>query len=353
MDFFPCFRESFFALCRRRNGGFLNHSPFPQFYGADVGKTLFLMLSRRNVRIKVMQLLFAERQNEGLTAKGTLTAFHKMVDQSYATLMFDLYTMCKVLAEARHEKDRRKDKMVKSEADNSFQSHLYDNPLTLSLSNSEELLSFAERHEFAELLDEERLRSFYEIAKGWEGYEDFASQKEPTLDDCLGALLKAHKALMDSEGYNDFIEDRFARWDEDKSLVVGAAKKILKSLPQSEAFLSAYKTDDETREDFGEHLLQYVLENDVELLGDIEPVIENWDVSRVAVLDMVLLKMALAELLQFKQIPMKVTLNEYVELAKTYSTDKSKEFINGILDKLMHKLEDEGKIVKKGRGLKE
>lgn len=300
-----------------------------------------------------MQLLFAERQNEGLDAKGTLSAFHRMVDQSYATLLFDLYVMCKVLAEARHEKDRRNAKMVKSDADLAFQSHLYDNPLTLSLSNSEELLRFAETQNFAELIDEERLRSFYEIAKGWEGYEDFAIEKEPSLDACLGALLKAHKALMDSEGYNDFIEDRFARWDEDKSLVVGAAKKVLKSLPQSEAFLNAYQTDDETRLSFGEHLLKRVLENDTELLSDIEPVIQNWDVSRVAVLDMVLLKMALAELLEFTQIPMKVTLNEYVELAKNYSTDKSKEFINGILDKLMHKLEGEGKIVKKGRGLKE
>ncbi len=311
------------------------------------------MLSRRNVRIKVMQLLFAERQNEGLNAKGTNTAFHKMVDQSFATLMFDLYVFCKVLAEAREEKDRRKARIIKSDEDTSFQSHIFDNPLTLSLNNSEQLLVFAEKHQFAELIDEERLRSFYEIAKGWEGYEEFATTKEPTLDACLGALLKSHKALMDSEGYNDFIEDRFARWDEDKSLVIGSAKKILKSLPQSESMLDAYRTESETREEFGEHLLDYVLENDVALLGDIEPVIENWDVERVAVLDMVLLKMALAELLQFKQIPMKVTLNEYVELAKTYSTDKSKEFINGILDKLMHKLEGEGKIVKKGRGLKE
>jgi len=300
-----------------------------------------------------MQLLFAERQNEGLSAKGTLTAFNKMVDQSYATLLFDLFVMCKVLAEARDEKIRRSEKMVKTEADVSFQSHIYDNPLTLSLSNSEDLLRFAEKHNFSALIDEERLRSFYEIAKGWDGYEEFATQKEPTLDSCLGALLKAHKALMDSEGYNDYLEDRFARWAEDKSLVIGAAKKILKGLPASESKLHAYQTDSETREGFGQHLLSYVLDNDAGLISDIEPVIENWDIERVAVLDMILLKMALAELLQFTQIPMKVTLNEYVELAKTYSTDKSKEFINGILDKLMRKLEAEGKIVKKGRGLKE
>jgi len=94
-----CFRESFFALCFRNGVGFNDHSPF--------GKTLFVMLSRRNVRIKVMQLLFAQRQNEGLSAKGTLTAFHEMVNQSYATLMFDMYVFCRVLAEAREEKKRR------------------------------------------------------------------------------------------------------------------------------------------------------------------------------------------------------------------------------------------------------
>ena len=77
----------------------------------------------------------------------------------------------------------------------------------------------------------------------------------------------------------------------------------------------------------------------------------NWDINRIAIMDMILLKMALTELMEFQSIPTKVTLNEYIELSKYYSTPKSKVFINGILDKLIVELKEEKKIVKTGRGL--
>ena len=86
-------------------------------------------------------------------------------------------------------------------------------------------------------------------------------------------------------------------------------------------------------------------------MGIIEPSLKNWDADRVAVIDMIILKMALVELMSFPTIPTKVTLNEFVEIAKKYSTEKSKDFINGILDRLMKQLEKEGKIKKEGRGL--
>ena len=93
------------------------------------------------------------------------------------------------------------------------------------------------------------------------------------------------------------------------------------------------------------------MDKDQELFNIIEPNLKNWDADRVAIIDMILLKMAIGELISFSSIPTKVTLNEYVEIAKVYSTDKSKDFINGILDRLMKKLEKEGQINKSGRGL--
>ena len=86
-------------------------------------------------------------------------------------------------------------------------------------------------------------------------------------------------------------------------------------------------------------------------MGHIIPVLENWDHERLALVDTILLQLAICEFLHFPTIPSKVTLNEYVELAKNYSTAKSKEFINGVLDKLMTELTSSGKIVKNGRGL--
>ena len=320
------------------------------------------MLSRRNVRVKVMQLLYAQRLDPALTPRLAAAAFESAVEQSYRTLLFTLYAYARVLREARAEAERRRVRLRKTEQDAAFRSHLYDNPVALALANAPELAKAAERHAFAELLDEERLRGFYEVAKSWDGYEDYATAAEPTRDEHLGAVLKAHKSLMDDEGYNDHLGDHFARWEQDKSLVIGAVKKVLKSLPAAaldadglaqRPFLHAYRPGDETVRDFGRHLLDYVLAEDERLLETIRPVLNNWDPERVAVLDMVLLKMALGELLEFPQIPPKVTLNEYVELAKTYSTDKSKDFVNGVLDALLRKLRREGLIVKEGRGLVE
>ena len=130
-------------------------------------------------------------------------------------------------------------------------------------------------------------------------------------------------------------------------------KKTIKALPSPTDFYENYRPPKETTEEFGEMLLQGFIETDEELLQLIEPTLKNWDADRVALIDMILLKMALTELMNFPTIPSKVTLNEFVEISKLYSTEKSKDFINGILDRLMKKLNKEGKIKKEGRGLLE
>ena len=99
--------------------------------------------------------------------------------------------------------------------------------------------------------------------------------------------------------------------------------------------------------------MEKVFYEDEVLHGIIEPILKNWDADRVAIIDMILLKMALTEFTNFPSIPTKVTLNEFVEISKMYSTEKSKDFINGVLDRLLKKLNAEGKIKKAGRGLLE
>ena len=105
--------------------------------------------------------------------------------------------------------------------------------------------------------------------------------------------------------------------------------------------------------DFGKELLYKAIRHDKELQEMIVEKLNNWKEDRVAVLDMLLLKLGICEFLYFESIPTKVTINEYVGLAKDYSTDKSKRFINGILDRLMKDLDAKGRINKEGRGLKE
>ncbi len=150
------------------------------------------------------------------------------------------------------------------------------------------------------------------------------------------------------------MDDQYSFWQEDKSLVVGALKKIIKQLPDpNERFFDEYLPDKDTVTDFGRRLIEVTMEQADELEKLIEPTLKNWDMERLAVLDVIIIKMALVEFLYFPTIPTKVTLDEYVDISKEYSTPKSKDFVNGILDKLMKTLLEEGKIKKEGRGLLE
>ena len=166
-------------------------------------------------------------------------------------------------------------------------------------------------------------------------------------------LLFLFKYSVTGEIYNELMDDYFLNWWDDKSLVIGAIKKSIKAMPFDGAYIDAMRPNYETIKEFGESLLLDVINNNEDLLATIEPALNNWDADRVAVIDMIILKMALSELMNFPTIPTKVTLNEFVEIAKLYSTDKSKDFINGILDRLFKKLDKEGKIKKEGRGLVE
>ncbi len=167
-------------------------------------------------------------------------------------------------------------------------------------------------------------------------------------------LLELFRFCRRNELFNEIIEDHYANWEDDKSLIIGTIKKVLKALPSDdENFIMEHYPDKETTKEYGEFLLSRTLKEDDLLLKQIEPVLQNWDAERVAVLDMIMIKMALCEFMYCPTIPTKVTLNEYVELAKNYSTSKSKEFVNGILDRLLQDLISKGKIVKEGRGLLE
>ena len=174
---------------------------------------------------------------------------------------------------------------------------------------------------------------------------------ESTNEDHVEILLELYRFCRKNEVFNEIMDDRFCGWTDDKSLVIGALKKTLKILPKSGPIYEEHIPDDDTVEVFGKFLLENTHKQDQELEALINPVLENWDSERVALIDMILIKMGVVEMTNFKTIPAKVTLNEYVELSKTYSTDKSKEFVNGVLDKLLKQLDSEGKIVKEGRGL--
>lgn len=308
------------------------------------------MLSRRNIRIKVMQLQYAKRLDATLDHKGMKTRFARSVEQSYNLYLFCVWQLVKVAEFTKNDAVKRSSKYLPSEEDKRFSPKLYNNDLIRSIEASDAFQKMVKARKISARVDNDMTRLFYTEFIKTDSFNEYMSN-ESTNEDHKNILLALYKFCLSNETYNDYIEEKFDNWIHDKSLVVGAMKKTIKSLPNENDFFKPFVPSDKMTLEFGEDLLHKSNHFDNELLELVQPALKNWDVDRVAIIDLVLLKLALCEMLYFPTIPVKVTINEFVDISKIYSTPKSKDFINGILDKLMKKLADKGRIQKEGRGL--
>ncbi len=309
------------------------------------------MLSRRNVRIKVMQILYATTRTEKASPGDSIRGYRQLVENSFHLYLYNLLCLLRVAEYARQDKARKTSKLRPSAEDLAFTAKLADNDLVQSLSKNFAFTSACNKAKLGQKIDPDIIRKIYLAFAKTDDYKSYLLAETTSNADHLATFLILYKFILNEETFADMVEDHFPLWSDDKSLVVGAMKKTIKALPAQEDFLSRYEPGKDTIEEFGEALLRKVVDADTELIGVIEPSLNNWDVDRVAVLDMVVLKMAIAEFLYFPSIPTKVTLNEFVEISKLYSTDKSKDFINGILDRQLKDLTEKGLINKEGRGL--
>lgn len=310
------------------------------------------MLSRRSVRIKVMQLLYALSRDEALTFEDVRKRYWTSIEDSYEVFLFNVYNFIQVAKAAAGDEATKKAKHLPSDFDKAFTAILCENELVMSLRDSKELQKIFEKKGFAARADRDQFKSIYNEFAKTEAYTAYVLKADKEKQDHVEILLELYRFCRKNELFVSLMEDAYINWIDDKSLVIGALKKVVKALPVSgDDFLSHHYPDDETVKEYGEELLTTTAKGDAVLMDMIQPLLENWDKERLAVVDTIILKMAASEFLNFPTIPVKVTLNEYVDIAKLYSTDKSKEFINGVLDRLMKILQDKGEINKEGRGL--
>ena len=297
-------------------------------------------------------MLYSMSRDEQLSYTEALRRYHGNIQSAFDMYIYNLYLLVGITKYAEKDRDRRLAKHLPTEEDKIFTDRFYRNPLIRTLATNKLLQQEIIRLKLDEHTDQDNVRKIYIDFAKTDDYKNYLTAED--IDEShRQVLLKLFKFCTNSEVFNEIIEDYSANWPDDKSLVVGTIKKTIKALPKGEDFLNKYRPGDDTVVDFGEKMLHLVHHEDAKLLAIIEPILKNWDADRVAIMDMILIKMALIELMTFSSIPTKVTLNEFVEIAKSYSTDKSKDFINGILDRLMKKLDKEGKIKKEGRGLKD
>ena len=158
---------------------------------------------------------------------------------------------------------------------------------------------------------------------------------------------------MNHDDVQEFMEDQGIFWNDDLDLAASMVLRTLKSIKSGDdevQFIPLWKEGDD-EEGYCRDLFRKTLALGADLEKTISEYTKNWEIERIATMDVVIMKMALTEAIVFDQIPLKVTMNEYIELAKYYSTPKSAQFVNGLLDQIIPKWKAEGKIKKVGRGL--
>lgn len=196
---------------------------------------------------------------------------------------------------------------------------------------------------------------FRDVIRQDNEYLSYLDKKEPSIEDqrkFIGHLFR--KVVLGKTIINEYFEEEVLRWAEDKDIVKGLVEKTVKTFdPAMPAplVLHTLSLNWEDDKDFIERLYDTAADLDPRFRELVASNTRNWEVDRLPLTDRMILEMAIAELLTFPNIPVKVTINEYIELAKNYSTPKSRQFINGILDVIAKELKDSGDIKKSGRGL--
>ncbi len=311
------------------------------------------MLNRRFLRIKTMQALYSYfQQNSGDIAASEKELF-KSLDKIY-----DLYVYVLVLLTDMHHTahlviEESKNKRLPSKEDLDPNLRFIENRVLVALSESAELRKEVANRKISWQNDFDLVRKLYAELKQTELFKEYMSATNNTLKEDKQFLISvATEFLYEHELLNHLFEEKNMHWADDTFGAFTMITKTFETFTTDLRLIPLYK-DKEDDMKFISTLFRKTIAGDKEYDTLIEDKTKNWELERIASMDVLLMKMALAEMMNVSNVPVKVSLNEYIDISKEYSTPNSKTFINGILDKLITDLKRDGKIEKTGRGLME
>jgi N utilization substance protein B len=302
------------------------------------------MISRRNIRVKVMQTIYTVVSSDaGMKPGLPQSILRQHFDQTRSLFTYLTWFLTAVSRYAEADAHRKASKHLPSVKDLNVNTKIAGNEVLWKMLEDPSL-----KEQFASLkpdllTDKDLLRRIYLQLTETPEYKAYTSdpardkaEEKRILEFILNDLLLANESFI------AHLEEIYTNWDDDGELVV----QLLASFMQKTSNVDLKQLMTPDKQEFATNLLQTVLEKSDHLQSLIIPKLKNWDPERIALLDMVLMKMGVAEFLYFETIPPKVTINEYIDLAKDYSTPQSGQFVNGILDNIHKELVQEGKMHK-------
>ena len=311
------------------------------------------MLNRRHIRIKVMQSIYAMHQHQS----DQLDKEEKFLFQSIENTQELYLLLLSALVEIKKKEElyidlaSKKHLATKEERNPSLQ--FVHNKVLMALANSDALETALEERKIKNWQQNDDIILYLiESIKASALYQNYMNKKAGFEEDRNFIANLYTEVIAPSEKLYDYLEDHKLTWLDD---LPGINTLILKQIKQlkseNDPILIPKVYKDEDDKEFVKNLFRKTVLNEVELSKEYIDKTPNWDVERIAEIDTIILKMAICELLKFPSIPTKVTINEYLEIAKEYSTPKSSIFINGILDNLVKEFEKDKRLTKSGRGL--
>ena len=313
------------------------------------------MLNRRHIRTKVMQTLYAFRGSESDDFSKNQKFLLYSIDNMYNLYLLLISLLLEVQKRAQSDIEKKLNKHLATKEDKDPNRKFVNNQLLQSLSENIILKNQLESQKVVDWdLNSEYVDVIFKAIAASDLYRDYMTTRVSDFKEDKEFLVDIFKEVIaPNEKLYEFIEDKNLTWLDDLPTVNTTILKLLrkaKATMEDDVFTpKLYKDQDDKQ--FAIDLFKKTLLNQVALNNEIELKTKNWDKDRIANVDFVLLQMAICELQNFSSIPVKVTINEYLEIAKEYSTPKSSVFINGILDKLVKEYENEGRLNKTGRGL--
>lgn len=246
-----------------------------------------------------------------------------------------------------------KKKYLASSDDINPNTKFVDNKALLALVESQSLAKFTDDKKLTNWeLDDEFINIIWSEIRNSPLYERYINTESQSFDEDQQFLIEVFKRIVaPNEKLADYFEDKNLTWVDDIPFVNTWIVKDLGNLKANKPYRLGRLYKDEQDEDFVVDLFRKVMLNFSEFDQIIDEKTPNWETERIADIDLILIKMALCEFVHFASIPTRVSINEYIEIAKDYSSQKSSFFINGVLDKILKQFSENGKIKKMGRGL--
>ena len=313
------------------------------------------MLNRRHLRIKVLQILYAHFQSNSKDLAKIDSELKLSLERMYDMYIYLLLAFEPMVKAAENRMEERKRKLLPTKEDLHPNPKFVANQVFKIISESKilEELSAQRKVNWFGVESTEMFKKMFSLATETECYGLYMVDEEVGFSkDLIFAVQFFKESIANSQAIYHFFEERSIYWMDDLDLCCAMVIKSMKAISVEKPFqpLPKFKPEDD-EEVFAHELLRITTQKEKEFETLIASTAANWDADRIAKMDMIMLKMGIAELLYFHSIPTNVTLNEYIEISKFYSTPKSNIFINGILDEIINQLKRENKIVKTGRGL--